>query len=115
MDHSALIANTTFRDQQEQIEFRAFAEVQIQQLETIVQDQQNQADAREQQFFAERSELEQRYYQLELELEAANQAKQRVQEQMDVRCDFLQQKLEQAAYDKEVEFKHYMEKIQLQF
>ena len=47
MDHSALIANTTFRDQQEQIEFRAFAEVQIQQLETIVQDQQNQADARE--------------------------------------------------------------------
>ena len=29
MDHSQLIANTTFQDQQEQVEFRAFAEVQI--------------------------------------------------------------------------------------
>ena len=34
---------------------------------------------------------------------------------MDVKCEFLQQKLEQAANDKEVEFKHYMDKIQLQF
>ena len=59
--------------------------------------------------------MEQRFYQLETELEAANQAKQKIQDQMEVKCDFLQQKLEKAAYDKEVEFKHYMEKIQMQF
>ena len=77
----------------------------------MFEEQREKLEAREAEFFNEKRALEEKVRQLETGFESATLQKTRVEEQMSVRCEFLQTKLDQAAYDKEVEFKHYMEKI----
>jgi len=85
-----LIANTTFQDQQEQIEFRAFAEVQIQTLGQMLGEQREKHEVRENEFFNGKRALEQKIQELETSLETETLARTRIEEQMNVRCEFLQ-------------------------